>query len=159
MMSQSVEVLRQQRPQKDDVPVLLSVVANQSMHLSERAWKELLYGLSHEKHGSTILDTRHFGGWFQDPFRTFVGGVLCANRHSNPPAMSLVLTPSCFPILGASFTPSNLPYPYRLTNTLRYKQQKKVTLLKSQLGSTEKRNVDSMRSVEISAKKRYTLEY
>ena len=84
MMSQSVEVLRQ-RKQPSNVPVLLSIVANQSMHLSERAWKELLYGLSHEESkGNTRLDTRHFGGWFQDPFRTFVGGVLCAEHTLKP---------------------------------------------------------------------------
>ena len=84
MMSQSIEVLRQ-RKQPSDVPVLLSIVANQSMHLSERAWKELLYGLSHEESkGNTRLDIRHFGGWFQDPFRTFVSGVLCAEHTLKP---------------------------------------------------------------------------
>ena len=85
MMSQSVEAIRQQRTQENDVPVLLSIVANQSMHLSERAWKELLYGLSHEEsQGATVLDTRHFGGWFQDPFRTFVGGVICVEHTLKP---------------------------------------------------------------------------
>lgn len=85
IMSQSTEVVRQQRRQGSEVPVLLSIVANQSMHLSERAWKQLLYGLSHEESkGSTRLDVRHFGGWFQDPFRTFVGGVLCAEHTLGP---------------------------------------------------------------------------
>ncbi len=85
MMSQSIETLRRHRTQGKDVPVLLSIVSNQSMHISERAWTDLLYGLSHEQsQGNTVLDTRHFGGWFQDPFRTFVGGVLCAEHTLNP---------------------------------------------------------------------------
>ena len=85
MMSQSIETLRRHRTQDNDVPVLLSIVSNQSMHISERAWTDLLYGLSHEQsQGDTVLDTRHFGGWFQDPFRTFVGGVLCAEHTLHP---------------------------------------------------------------------------
>ena len=63
--------------QNTKIPVLISVVANQSLQLSERTWRHLLYGLSHEETKEcTKLDTRHFGGWFQDPFRTFVSGVL-----------------------------------------------------------------------------------
>lgn len=86
MMSQSIEALRQHRSADDKTPVMLSVVSNQSMQLSEKAWKKLLYGLSYEEcNGKTTLDTRHFGGWFQDPFRTFVGGVLVAEHTPNVP--------------------------------------------------------------------------
>ena len=79
MMSQSIEALRQQRSQKDDVPVFLSVVANQSMTF-RKSGKELLYGLSHEEsQGSTILDTRHW--WVVPrPIQNICGGVLCVEQ-------------------------------------------------------------------------------
>ena len=86
MMSQSIEAVRQHRSNEDNTPVMLSIVSNQSMQLSEKAWKQLLYGLSYEEtNGTTTLDTRHFGGWFQDPFRTFVGGILVAEHTPNVP--------------------------------------------------------------------------
>ena len=83
MMSSSIEAIRQSRPNDANTPVLISVVTNQPLQLSDRVWKHLLYGLSHEEtNGYSSLDTRHFGGWFQDPFRTFVGGVLRIEHKS-----------------------------------------------------------------------------
>lgn len=89
MMSKSVEALRQIRSRDTNIPVLISVVANQSLQLSDRTWKHLLYGLCHEETKSyTRLDTRHFGGWFQDPFRTFVSGILRL-EHSSETTLEL----------------------------------------------------------------------
>lgn len=76
MLSASAERYRQQQA-KNGRPLVLSIVSNQSMQLSERAWKFLLYGVpKFEFNVHTELDTRHFGGWFQDPFRTFVSGIM-----------------------------------------------------------------------------------
>jgi hypothetical protein len=86
MMSQTIESVRQQRPPSSNVPVLVSVVSNQSMQLSEHAWKQMLYGLSSfDCADRTDLDVRHFEGWMQDPFRTFVCGVMHAEHTPNVP--------------------------------------------------------------------------
>lgn len=86
LLSDATERLRVQK--STDIPTLLSVVSNQSLQLSHRAWKFLLYGVSKSEssqHLETALDTRHFGGWFQDPFRTFVAGIMQLEHNPNLP--------------------------------------------------------------------------
>ena len=86
LLSDATEQLRAQK--STDIPTLLSVVSNQSLQLSHRAWKFLLYGVSKtesSQDNQTALDTRHFGGWLQDPFRTFVSGVMQLEHNPNLP--------------------------------------------------------------------------
>ena len=100
MMSQSVEVLRQQRPQENDVPSCSpSSPINRCTSLKE-----------HGKSCCTVSVTKNLTGqpyWTPgisvDGSKTHLEPLLAVyyaqSIHSNPPAMSLVLTPSCLPIL------------------------------------------------------------
>lgn len=114
MLTDAVEQQRQQREAQSTVPILISVVSNQSLQLSERAWKFLLYGVpkSETKH-RTDLDTRHFGGWFQDPFRTFVSGLIQMEHRKDTQDEDLCFKSISFENPWGEFTTQKelLPYP------------------------------------------------
>lgn len=96
MLTQSVEKHRHVRNKNH--PLFVSIVSNQALGISDRAWKFMLYGLERCKYNKQIeLDPKSFDGWFQDPFRTFVGGLLNFQHNPNLP----VGTP-CFQL--TSFT-------------------------------------------------------
>ena len=114
MLTDTIEQQRQQRDAHSVVPVIISVVSNQSLQLSERAWKFLLYGVSKsETQNRTDLDTRHFGGWFQDPFRTFVSGLMQMEHRKDAPNGTLCFKSISFENPWGEFVPKteHLPYP------------------------------------------------
>lgn len=114
MLTDAMEQQRQQREAQSTVPILISVVSNQSLQLSERAWKFLLYGVpKSETQNRTDLDTRHFGGWFQDPFRTFVSGLIQMEHRKDTPHGDFCFKSISFENPWGEFTTQKelLPYP------------------------------------------------
>lgn len=79
----SVERIR--RTLSADVPVLVSLVSNYPMQITTSGWNFLFYGLKQSQCGTQVtIDNQQFHGWFQDPFRTQVTGVMTLEQHVQP---------------------------------------------------------------------------
>ena len=76
---QSLEEFR--RSQSKYQPLILSIVSDQPLRISQNAWRFFLYGPSssvYSKNGHRYYecDADQMKGWLQDPFRTFLSGLL-----------------------------------------------------------------------------------
>lgn len=88
----SLEKIRQNN--MDTLPLVLSIVGNQTFQISDNSWRFFLYGPN-----NTMVDKRYqlnahsMRGWLQDPFRTFVSAVLCIERFQVPSFYSASSSP------------------------------------------------------------------
>jgi hypothetical protein len=62
-------------------PLLLSIISNQPFPISDNSWRFFLYGPTAEvfRNKKTLTyrcDADQMKGWLQDPFRTFLAGIL-----------------------------------------------------------------------------------
>ena len=76
---QSLEEFR--RSQSKYQPLILSIVSDQTLRISTNAWRFFLYGPAssiHTKNGQRYYtcDADQMKGWLQDPFRTFLSGIV-----------------------------------------------------------------------------------
>lgn len=78
-------VERIRRTLSADVPVLVSLVSNYPMQITQSGWQFLFYGLKQSQSDKQVtIDNQQFNGWFQDPFRTQVTGVMTLEQHIEP---------------------------------------------------------------------------